>query len=107
MTLPIPLVLVDLLRGMGVGEQVTVALLVGIVLIYLFRGRKVASAIAGVVGTAWLVAMGIGVFVIAMLVREWADPRPSAFMHDVAVLADLAKQYLVDPGVDWLRDVVA
>lgn len=98
--------LIDIVRALGAGEQVVVAATLGLVVLYLFRGRKLAKLVVGLAGTAWLVGVAVGIAVIGIILAGWVDPRPSAFISDVGAAASAAGELAAGAVDDWLADLL-
>lgn len=98
------LFLLEFLRGLGAGEGLMVIAVIGVVLLYLFRGKKLAGAAASMFGTAWLVAVTVGLTLLAVLVLGWG--RHGAIVNDVLTWGGVVGNLLAEGGDDALEFVM-
>lgn len=99
----IPLQVVRIISELGLGEQVTAAAVLAIVVLYLFRGKKAAGTVVGVVGTIWFAGVSVGVALAVALLMGWVDPNVSEFLSDVQMLAGELLRLLMGPVEDFVR----
>lgn len=98
--------LLDVLREMGMGEQAVAAAALVLVAMYLFRGKKWAATVAGLVGQVWLVGMGLAVSLAAAIMLNWVDPNPAEFVGDAITLGRVLVDTVSGPLIEWLREAV-
>lgn len=93
---------VGLLEGLGFGQKVVVAAILGIFVIYLFRGKKAAGTFVGLMGTLWVITISIlGALILAILFG-WVDPNPTKFLSDMQAWAEIA----LDLTTNYVADIV-
>lgn len=98
--------MLDVLRSMGMGEQAVTAAAIGLAALYLFRGKRWAGTVAGIVGQVWLVGMGLAVSLVAAILLNWVDPNPGAFINDLIAFGKMAVDLVAGPLESWLRRAV-
>lgn len=102
----VPLFVVDLLAGLNLGEQVTVAAVFILFVLYAVRGKKAAGSVVGVMGTAWLLSVGISLALAVAILLGWVDPNPVAFLEDAGMALKEAAEWFYGPIGDFFRDLL-
>lgn len=98
----IPLQLIGFLSQLGLGEQITVAATIGVILLYLFRSKQYAGTVAGVFGTLWFATISAGVVLVVALLTGWLDPNAGKFISDVIAGA----QFIIEVPLDIIADYI-
>ena len=101
------LILFDILDGLGAGEQVMVAAVMVLVVLYMFRARRVAGKSVSLAGTGWVVFVSVSTAAALAIFLGWVDPSPGEFVHDVLGFVGWAAKSVWEPVADFLRGLVA
>lgn len=104
---PQPLFVMDLLSGLGFGEQVIVGATLVITALYLRKGKSAAGMFVGLMGTVWLVATSAVVATAVAIFMGWVDPVPHKFFADVMAGGKAAIEFALGPLDDWVRNLVS
>lgn len=99
--------ILDILRGLGLGEQAMVAAALLLVVMYLFRSKKMIGTVAGMFAQAWFAAVVIAVTIAGAILFNWVDPNPAAFVGDVLAGIRLAVEVVTGPVEQWLRGLAS
>lgn len=102
-----PLFLMDLLAGLGLGEQVMVAATFIITVLYLFKGKQAAGSFVGLMGTVWLATVSVLVAASVAIFLGWVNPIPEAFFSDLWKGAQMAFDFIKGPVDDWVRRLLS
>lgn len=101
-----PLFVMDLLSGLGFGEQVMVSAVFVLTVLYLLKGKKAAGTFVGVMGTMWLLTVGILAAAAVAIFLGWVNPVPEEFMADIVKAAKATFDFVKGPVDDWIRDLI-
>lgn len=88
--------IIDALQGLGAGQRLIVAAVLGLVVMYLLKGRSLARRIAGTMGTLTVITVGVLVTVSAAILLGWVNPQPSVFFEHVRTGLEAVGEVAVD-----------
>lgn len=95
--------MLGLIKSLGLGEQLMVAAVFGIIFLYLLKGRKIAKVLAGIVGTAWFAASVIVASAAVAIGAGWVDPNPAEFIGDLVAAGNAFFEMVGQRIVDMLE----
>lgn len=101
-----PLLITDVLSGLGFGQRVLVAASLILVVLYALKGRRTASTVAGLMGTAWFAVVVVAVAFAIAILAGWVDPSPAKFWSDVVAGATNIYHALAGPVDEWVRSLI-
>lgn len=104
---PQPLFVMDLLSGLGFGEQMIVGATLILTALYLFKGKKAAGMFVGLMGTVWLAATSIAIAAAVAIILGWVDPIPGRFFADLWTATKATFEFATGPAGDWISGVIS
>lgn len=101
-----PLLIMDVLAGLNLGQQMMVAAVLSIAVFYLFRAKKAGGLLVGLMSTAWLIAVSIAAVFVLVIVFNWADPNVGEFTSDIVAGADALNRFVIRTAVDLVSGLL-
>lgn len=99
----VPLLLSEILGGLGFGQRVIVVTIFLMLIWYLFRARRVAGRSASMAATLWLVMIAIAGAAAVAIFLGWIDPEPGQAVGDVLAWVEAAGRFIWGPIDDIIR----
>lgn len=97
--------ILGLLGAVLSGDLLIAAVLV-IGIWYLFRGKSAAATVAGVMGTASAVAMGVLAVLALGIALGWFDPNPAKVGSDLVTGAGVVLEALKGLAIDQIKGLL-
>lgn len=101
-----PLIVTEILSGLGFGEQVVVGAVLVITVLYLFRARSAAGKTVTLASTVWTVAVAVLAAGSLAIFLGWVDPSPGKMMADLFGFFQWLVGVFWDTGVDAVDGLI-
>jgi CHASE2 domain-containing sensor protein len=92
----------ELVQSLGFGEQVTVAVVALLGVLYLFRARSATKRVFSVVGTLWIGTVAVLLTTAVAIYLGWVDPSPTVFISDALTAIETGARVTLDALSEWL-----
>lgn len=101
-----PLLIMDILTGLNLGQQMMVVAVLSIGVFYLFRAKKAGGLLVGLMSTAWLITVSVAAVFVLVLVFNWADPNVGKAVGDVTTAFQTIYQFTTNHIIDFVNGLI-
>lgn len=101
-----PLLIMDVLTGLNLGQQMMVVAVLSIAVFYLFRAKKAGGVAVGLMSTAWLITVSVGAVFALVVFFNWADPNIGKVVSDVTMAFNAAAHFVTNYVIDFVQGLL-